>query len=67
MPVLDGWGFRARQQELDGLSDIPVVVLSAAAGAERAAGKLGAAGVLPKPFELDRLLDTVRDLLGRAA
>ena len=59
MPELDGWGFRAEQLARDDLAGIPVVVMSAAWNPHREADKLQAAAVIPKPFELDRLLATV--------
>src|SRR5262245_17496031 len=29
MPVMNGWAFRAEQRKLEGLRDVPVIVLSA--------------------------------------
>jgi DNA-binding response OmpR family regulator len=60
MPVLDGWGFRARQLAASGAEDVPVIVLSAARDARVEA--LRPAGVVPKPFNLQHLLDTVADV-----
>ena len=61
MPVLDGWGFmRAiRQRELS----LTVVVMTAAADAQRWGREIGAQAVLAKPFELDELLEKVAQLL----
>jgi CheY-like chemotaxis protein len=59
MPVMDGWAFRSAQQRDPRISAIPVVVLSAGAGAEYTLDRLDPAAFLPKPFELDRLLDVV--------
>ena len=59
MPCCDGWMFRAEQLAREDLSDIPVVVMSAAHDAQREADKLQATAIVPKPFELDRLLATV--------
>ena len=59
MPCCDGWMFRAEQLARDDLSAIPVDVMSAAHDAQREADKLLARAVVPKPFELDRLLATV--------
>src|SRR5919202_7071622 len=65
MPVLDGWGFRAQQRQLaPDLAQIPVLVLSGARDAVKAADDLGAAGVLAKPFEVDALAEAVRRLIG---
>jgi DNA-binding response OmpR family regulator len=60
MPVLDGWGFRARQLATSGAEDVPVIVLSAARDARVEA--LRPARVVPKPFNLEHLLDTVADV-----
>ena len=62
MPCCDGWMFRAEQLARDDLSDIPVVVMSAAHDSHREGDKLQATAVIPKPFELDRLLATVKRL-----
>ncbi len=56
MPVMDGWTFAERMRER---WQIPIVVLSAATDARRHAERIGAAAVLPKPFDLDRLLPTL--------
>ena len=60
MPVLDGWGFvRAlRERRLN----LAVVVMTAASDARRWAREIEAQAVLPKPFELDDLLDAVKQL-----
>jgi CheY-like chemotaxis protein len=64
MPVLDGWGFRAEQLELEPhLARIPIVVLSGARAATAAANDLGAVGVVIKPFALEDLLDMVNHAL----
>jgi CheY-like chemotaxis protein len=59
MPILDGRGFRARQQEDPELKGIPVVVLSAHADAALAAVEMQAEGFIRKPVDLHNLLDTV--------
>ncbi len=60
MPVMNGWEFRAEQQQDQELSAIPVVVLSAHASAEETARTMGVAGYLKKPVRLERLLATVK-------
>lgn len=57
MPQLNGWQFAARLREL-GL-DVPIVVMTAAQDSSRWADEIGAAGVLPKPFNLLDLLAVV--------
>ncbi len=46
-----------------------IIAMSGAAGGSylRVAELLGAHAILPKPFDLQRLLDTIRSLLGEAA
>jgi DNA-binding response OmpR family regulator len=53
MPVLDGWGFRARQLAEAAWAVIPVVGLSAARHLNHHAGQLAAAAVIEKPSDLD--------------
>jgi len=60
MPVMDGWTFRAEQRRDPRLADIPTIVLSASLDADpRSLDGLDPAAMLSKPFDLDRLLDTV--------
>lgn len=60
MPILDGWGFRKKQQQQPEHADVPVVVLSADGAVEQKAASLGAAAYLQKPVEVDSLLDVVK-------
>jgi CheY-like chemotaxis protein len=57
MPVLDGWGFARTLQERG--IQVPIVVITAAQDAHRWAREIDAADVVPKPFDLVDLLDTV--------
>jgi CheY-like chemotaxis protein len=63
MPDLDGWGFRAAQLADPAIAGIPVVVMTAMAGAgappPEAITALAPAALLRKPFDLEELLDTV--------
>lgn len=61
MPGLDGASVAARLAE-QGCSAPIVVATADRAGAERAK-RMGAAGFLPKPFDLDRLLEVIARLL----
>ena len=56
MPVMDGWTFADRMHEK---WDIPIVVISAATDLKRHAGRVGAADVVTKPFEIDTLLPVI--------
>jgi CheY-like chemotaxis protein len=60
MPVLDGWGFaRELGPRRQGLK---ILVMTAAEDAGRWADEINADGYLPKPFEIDTLLDEVHRL-----
>jgi CheY-like chemotaxis protein len=55
MPVMNGWEFRVQQRDDPDLAAIPTVVVSAAGmDAIRA---VRADAVLPKPIDVDRLLE----------
>jgi CheY-like chemotaxis protein len=60
MPYMDGHAFRAAQRSLPGpVGNVPAIVLSGAHGARGYAEDLAALAVLPKPFDLDEVLQTV--------
>lgn len=58
LPKLDGRGFAAAYRGRSG--DAPIIIVSGAPDAPQASRQLGARAWLPKPFELDRLLELVR-------
>ncbi len=60
MPVMDGVQFyeRFRARE-NGGARVPVVLISAGHGLSQTAHAMGTDGYVPKPFDLDRLLDEV--------
>lgn len=58
LPKLDGRGFAAAYRENGG--DVPIVVVSGAPDAAATSRQIGAHGWLPKPFELDALIELVR-------
>src|SRR2546425_5042545 len=60
MPVMNGEEFRAVQLRDPTLASIPVVVVSAHPSAEERAARIGAAGCVKKPFEIEDLLEQVR-------
>jgi CheY-like chemotaxis protein len=60
MPVMPGWEFRERQLADPAFADIPVVVVSSSLR------QVSANRRLMKPFNLDALLATVRELGGPA-
>jgi CheY-like chemotaxis protein len=59
MPVMDGIEFRRQQLGDPHIADVPVVVISAAAGLERRVESLGLAGWLEKPIHIDALFAIV--------
>lgn len=63
MPVMDGWTFAQRMRE-ERRADVPIVILSAATDLTRHAATIRAAGVIPKPFDLDTLLPTIERAVG---
>jgi two-component system chemotaxis response regulator CheY len=62
MPVMDGWEFARRYEEMPG-PRAPIVAFVAALNAEQDCADMDAAGILAKPFDLDDLLKAVRSLL----
>lgn len=65
MPVMNGWQFRVAQQSDPNLSQIPVVVVTAA-GVREDIPAINADGWLSKPVDFDRLLATIGPLCQRA-
>jgi DNA-binding response OmpR family regulator len=65
MPVMDGWTFRQEQQRAG--NDVPVVLLSAAGELDRHQQTMGAAAIIPKPFDLDRVISAVEGVCERRA
>ena len=59
MPVMNGWEFRDELEHDPRLRDVPVVVISAATG--DLVSNTSAAAFIPKPVDMDRLLDVVCD------
>ena len=57
MPVMNGWEFRAALDAEPELKDLPVVVISAAG--REVLESAHAAAYLPKPIDIDALLDVV--------
>jgi CheY-like chemotaxis protein len=61
MPVMNGWQFRAEQQQDPALAQIPVIVISADASVKQKSEALSAAGYLKKPIELESLLRLIAE------
>jgi DNA-binding response OmpR family regulator len=67
MPVLDGWGVLEALGERPARPATIVVSAKAAPGDLARAYKLGAADYVTKPFSVENLVATIRDVLGRTA
>ena len=67
MPEIDGWRFRARQLADPDLSDVPVLVMSAAHGRTLRDDELGDVTFVQKPFELDALIERIGEMLEPSA
>jgi CheY-like chemotaxis protein len=62
MPVMDGWAFVEAIERRPELADLPIVVLTAFS--EQARAMKQARKVLPKPVDLDVLVETIRPYCG---
>jgi CheY-like chemotaxis protein len=62
MPVMDGWRLRAELLARPELRELPVIVVSASRHLDARTAELRAAAVLPKPFDVDRLIAEVERL-----
>jgi two-component system OmpR family response regulator len=66
MPVLDGWAVLAERQTDANLRAVPVLAMSAGGnGCMDRATALGANRCIPKPFELDAILDALESMRNR--
>ncbi len=59
MPAMDGVAFRERQLSDESLAAIPTIVVTARGSHGKEAAPLLARACLPKPLELDKLLELV--------
>lgn len=60
MPIMDGWAFAAALRERD--IRVPIVVMTAAQDARRWCAEIGGDACLPKPFDLDDVIEAVERL-----
>ena len=65
MPVMNGWEFRRAIEGDPILKSVPVVIVSAATA--ELLHKTDAAAYLPKPLDMDQLLDVVGGFCGGCA
>ena len=59
MPVMHGWAFMESYLERTDGRPIPIVVVSVNPALPRSFNRLGVRGIVPKPFDIDALLDAV--------
>jgi two-component system chemotaxis response regulator CheY len=64
MPRLDGTGFTELMRLNPQFANVPLLLVTAAYGAQQAAAQVGARAWLSKPFELDHLVAEVTRLAG---
>ena len=67
LPVMHGWDFIERYGQRTAGGVIPIVVVSAAKAVPRSYEALGVCRFLAKPFRLDELAASVRDLVSSPA
>jgi CheY-like chemotaxis protein len=65
MPVMNGWEFRRAVESDPVLNHVPIVVMSAGTG--EIVRRREDVEFLPKPVDIDRLLDVVGGLCGETA
>lgn len=60
MPRLGGYEFRRSQLGDPTVANVPIAVMSGAADLEERAGALGAVATLPKPLDVEMLIEVVK-------
>jgi two-component system response regulator MprA len=63
MPRLDGEGFCTALRRLEGMAEVPIIVVSASRSADEIGARVGANVTLPKPFDLLELTHYVDELV----
>jgi DNA-binding response OmpR family regulator len=62
MPRMDAWRFRREQRARPTVAEVPILVLSAGRDLPEKTRELDPAAIIPKPFDLDDLTRTIREL-----
>lgn len=65
MPIMDGYQFKQALEKDQGLSNIPVVIMTAARETPGKFESLNAQGLIRKPFDLNDLLSTIESFKRR--
>ncbi len=63
MPIMSGWGLLEALKKMPRARGLPVIIISAY-GFEWEAELVGAAGYISKPVDIDKLRETVTQILG---
>lgn len=64
LPVVDGFGVAEVLRATHGIA-VPVIVMTAGTQAAESARRIGAADYLPKPFDIEDLISSLRRAIGR--
>jgi CheY-like chemotaxis protein len=64
MPVMHGWDFMEHYEQKTGGEPIPIVVVSVNSALPRSFSRFGVRTVVPKPFNIDDLIDAVEQAAG---
>lgn len=63
MPVMDGFTFRTEQLRDDALRAVPVICVSGRHDADAVASRMRVAACIPKPFDLDVVIERVKAIV----
>lgn len=63
MPVMSGWGLLDALKKMPRAKDLPIIIISAY-GFEWEAELVGASGYVSKPVDLDKVKNTVQQIVG---
>jgi CheY-like chemotaxis protein len=63
MPVMHGWDFMENYEEQTGGEPIPIVVVSVNPALPRSFNRFGVRCVVPKPFDVEDLLESIERAL----
>ncbi len=66
MPVLSGYDIMKMLRSQEIKADLPILVLSASRNEEQAAIQAGATQFMSKPFNIDELVKTVKQILAKS-